>query len=225
MPPRNFHKRMYLLGPATCHIILPPPKKKYQLVAALVITLQTLLSQTLTILYWVKSKFCCNQALTQFPLKVSLIVRLGVQQQSLEKYRPFLSMALAGEGLTVACRSLVMPGATAWLDAPLSKSSIEQWRMVVIVTEYTLFVTSQYDAIFTFANQCIFRKVGAAARGAVKEFRAMETYKKQKNRYQSRLLLFINNVDHKNHNRIIENQSEFSGCPNSCNKFVTSRSW
>jgi len=25
--------------------------------------------------------------------------------------------------------------------------------MVVIVTEYTLFVTSQYDVIFTFANQ------------------------------------------------------------------------
>jgi len=56
----------------------------------------------------------------------------------------------------VACRGLVMPGATAWLDAPLLNSSIEQWRrpMVVIVTGYTLFVTSQYDVIFTFANQC-----------------------------------------------------------------------
>jgi len=30
---------------------------------------------------------------------------------------------------------------------------MEQWRMVVIVTEYALFVTSQYDVIFTFANQ------------------------------------------------------------------------
>jgi len=46
-----------------------------------------------------------------------------------------------------------MPGATAWLDAPLPNSSIEQWRMVVIVTLYALFVTSQYDVIYTFANQ------------------------------------------------------------------------
>jgi len=35
---------------------------------------------------------------------------------------------------------------------PLPNSSIEQWRMVVIVTGYTLFATSQYDVIFTFAN-------------------------------------------------------------------------
>jgi len=46
-----------------------------------------------------------------------------------------------------------MPGATACLDAPLPNFSIEQWHMVVIVTGYTLFVTSQYDVIFTFANQ------------------------------------------------------------------------
>ena len=54
---------------------------------------------------------------------------------------------------SVACRGLVIPGATAWLDAPLPNYGIEQWRMVVIVTGYTLFVTSQYDVIFTFANQ------------------------------------------------------------------------
>jgi len=36
---------------------------------------------------------------------------------------------------------------------PLTNSSIEQWRMVVIVTGYTLFVTSQYNDIFTFAKQ------------------------------------------------------------------------
>jgi len=36
---------------------------------------------------------------------------------------------------------------------PLPNSSIEQWRMVVIVTGYTLFVTSRYDVVFTFANQ------------------------------------------------------------------------
>ena len=46
-----------------------------------------------------------------------------------------------------------MPGATAWLDASPPNSSIEQWRMVVIVTGYTLYVTSQYDVILTFANQ------------------------------------------------------------------------
>ena len=54
----------------------------------------------------------------------------------------------------VACRGLVMPGATTWLDAPRPNSSFDQWRMVVIVTGYTLFVTSQYDVMFTFANQC-----------------------------------------------------------------------
>jgi len=43
--------------------------------------------------------------------------------------------------------------ATAWLDAPLPNSSVEQWRIAVIVTGYTLFVTSHHDIIFTFANQ------------------------------------------------------------------------
>jgi len=47
-----------------------------------------------------------------------------------------------------------MSGATAWLDAPLQNSSIEQWRIVVIVIGHTLFVTSQHDVIFTFTNQC-----------------------------------------------------------------------
>jgi len=46
-----------------------------------------------------------------------------------------------------------MPGAPACLYAPLLKSSIEQWRMVVIVTVYMLFVTSQCDVTFTFANR------------------------------------------------------------------------
>jgi len=64
-----------------------------------------------------------------------------------------------------------MPGATASLDAPLPNSSIEQWCVVVIVTGYTLFVTSQYDVIFTFATNvlakfvdttCIFSDAGVA---------------------------------------------------------------
>jgi len=36
---------------------------------------------------------------------------------------------------------------------PPQYSITEQWRMVVIVTRYTLFVSSQYDVIFTFADQ------------------------------------------------------------------------
>jgi len=39
------------------------------------------------------------------------------------------------------------------IGCPLPNSSIEQLRMVVIVTGHTLFVTSQYDVIFTFAKQ------------------------------------------------------------------------
>jgi len=38
------------------------------------------------------------------------------------------------------------------------------------------------------------------AGGAVKIVRAMETYNKQKNRYQFCFFLFINNVDLKNNN-------------------------
>jgi len=55
----------------------------------------------------------------------------------------------------VTCKGLVMPGATAGLDAPLPHSSTEQWRMMVIVTGYTLFVTSQSDVILTFANNVL----------------------------------------------------------------------
>jgi len=36
---------------------------------------------------------------------------------------------------------------------PLPNSGIKQWHTMVIVTGYTLFVTSQYDVMFTFANQ------------------------------------------------------------------------
>jgi len=84
--------------------------------------------------------------------------------------------------------------------------------MVAIVTGYTLFVTSQYDVIFTFANQCfgevcghnlhiLGRRNSGRAGVAVKMLTAMETYKKQKNRYQLCFFLFINNVDLKNNNR------------------------
>ena len=84
---------------------------------------------------------------------------------------------------TVACRGLVMPGGYAWLDAPFPNSSIEQWRIVVIVIGYTLFVTSQYDFIFTFANQCFgevcWYNMHIQGRRSSKRVRTMETYKKQ----------------------------------------------
>jgi len=50
----------------------------------------------------------------------------------------------------------------------------------------------------------------------------MQTYKKQKNRYQLCLFLFLfsNDLDVKNNTEIIENHSEVSGCANSCKKFT-----
>ena len=39
------------------------------------------------------------------------------------------------------------------IGCPLPNSSIQQWRMVVILIRFTMFVTSQYDVIFTFANE------------------------------------------------------------------------
>jgi len=44
------------------------------------------------------------------------------------------------------------------------------------------------------------RRSSGKAGGAVKMLGAMETYNKQKNRYQLCLFLFINNVDRKNNN-------------------------
>ena len=57
------------------------------------------------------------------------------------------------------------------IGCPLPNSGTEQWRMVVIVTGYTLFVTSQYDVIFRLTTNvlakftdttCIFSDAGAA---------------------------------------------------------------
>ena len=59
--------------------------------------------------------------------------------------------------------------------------------------------------------------------GAVKELRGMESCKKQKI-VINYLFLLSNNVGLKNKAEIIENHSEFYGCTNSCNKFVSSRS-
>jgi len=84
--------------------------------------------------------------------------------------------------------------------------------MVVIVTGYKPFVTSQYDVIFRFATNvlakfvdttCVFKDAVPVVRqgGGVKQLRATGNYIKQKHRYQLCLFLFINNVDLKNNNR------------------------
>jgi len=62
-------------------------------------------------------------------------------------------MTLTQVSSPVTCRGLVVPRATAPLYASLLNSGIEQWRMVFIVAGYTLFITSQYDVIYMFANQ------------------------------------------------------------------------
>jgi len=51
--------------------------------------------------------------------------------------RPATTMFMTNSMLlwSVACRGLVMPGATACLDAPLLNSNIEQWRMVVLLLD------------------------------------------------------------------------------------------
>jgi len=77
-----------------------------------------------------------------------------------------------------------------WLDAPNQISSIEQWPMVLTVTGYTLFVTSQNYVIFTFAKQrfgeaCWHnmhiqgRRSNGRAGVAEKDLSAMEIYKKK----------------------------------------------
>jgi len=48
---------------------------------------------------------------------------------------------------------------------------------------------------------------------------------KNKNRYQLCLFLFSKMLISKLITEIIENHSEVSGCTNSCNKFVSNRSW
>jgi len=107
--------------------------------------------------------------------------------------------------------------------------------MVVIVTGYTLCVTLQYDVIFTLATNvlamfvdttCIFRDPGAAVGqgGAIKQLRSMETYKNKK--IVTNYVCFCSStmLTSKIITEIIEKHSKFSGCPNTCNSFVLSRS-
>jgi len=63
----------------------------------------------------------------------------------------------------------------------------------------------------------------AVGQGTVKELRAIETYKKQKNRYQLCLFCPATMLTSKIIAKIMENPSEFSGCAKTRNKFVSSR--
>jgi len=72
----------------------------------------------------------------------------------------FLHVTCQGEVRTLA-HATVVSGLQRSGDArgdclivcTLPNYCIEQWRIVAIAIGYTLFVTSQYDVIFTFANQ------------------------------------------------------------------------
>ena len=108
--------------------------------------------------------------------------------------------------------------------------------MVVIVTGYTLFVTSQYDVIFTFANKrfgevCWHNMHIQGCRssgwlgGAVKQLRAMETCQIQKIATKYACFFSSTTPTSKIITKFLENHFEFSGCPKSCNKFVSSQSW
>jgi len=65
----------------------------------------------------------------------------------------------------------------------------------------------------------------AVGRGAVMELRAMETFQKtRKKRYKLCLFLLSTMLTSKITTKIAENHSDFSECPNSCNKIVSGRS-
>jgi len=55
--------------------------------------------------------------------------------------------------------------------------------------------------------------------------RAMETYNNQKIVTNYVCFSLSTMLTSKILTEIIENYSELSGCPNSCNKFISSRSW
>jgi len=61
--------------------------------------------------------------------------------------------------------------------------------------------------------------------GAMKELRAMETYKKQKIVTNYYCFCASTTLTSKIVAEIVENHSEFYGCTNSCSKIVSNRSW
>jgi len=108
---------------------------------------------------------------------------------------------------------------------PLPNSGIEQWRMVVIVAGHTLFVTSQRDVIFTFASLLTHVHSGTAEQWQGSSKRVEGNGNLQKQKIITNCVCFCSStmLTSKMIAEIIENHSEFSGCPNSCNKFVFSQ--
>ena len=119
---------------------------------------------------------------------------------------------------------------------PSTKFYFEQWRIVFIVTEHELFVTSQRDVIFTFVNQgfgeicwhnmniILHRVTGTAVvQGGSKRVESDANFTKKC--YQLCLFCSAAMLTSKIISEIKENDSEVSGCTNSCNKFVLIRFW
>ena len=114
---------------------------------------------------------------------------------------------------SVACRSLVIPGSTAWLDSRFLSSSLEQWRMVVLllnlrymwrhnVNSHSRFQTNVL-AKFVDAT-CIFSESAAAVRQGCSDW--VEGYgnfskTKKKKLFEIMFVSVINSVDLKNNNK------------------------
>jgi len=74
---------------------------------------------------------------------------------------------------------------------------------------------------------CIFRDAGAAVGqgSSNKSWGQWKFFKNKKKRYKLCLFLLSTMLTSKIITKMLENHSEFSGCPNSCNKFVAGPTW
>ena len=126
----------------------------------------------------------------------------------------------------VACRGLVMPGAIAWLDAPypILVLSSGVWWSLLLDTRYLWrhrmmscsgLQPTFWRSLLTQHAYLATPELGRAG-GAVKQFMAMETYKKQKNFSYYACFCSSTMLTSKIITEIIENHSEFSGCSKSC---------
>jgi len=104
-----------------------------------------------------------------------------------------------------------MPGTTAWLDAPFLSSSIEQWRMVVLLLDLRCLLrhnmTShsrfQTNVLAKFVDAtCIFRDAGAAVgQESSNRVEGNRSFSKTNKTLQIMVVFVINNVDLRNNNK------------------------